>query len=61
MPFGWAGIWAAITVPWVRRDMRVERETWELDSGISPSKHQDRDKEKEEQEREQEKLPEPEP
>ena len=38
VPFLWAGIWAAITVPWVRRVMHHETEAWEGDmEGIVPS------------------------
>ncbi|RVX69644.1 hypothetical protein B0A52_06708 [Exophiala mesophila] len=37
VPFVWAGIWAAITIPWMKREMVCERETWEMDFGISPS------------------------
>jgi hypothetical protein len=28
MPFLWAGIWAAITIPWVQRDLTKEYEEW---------------------------------
>jgi hypothetical protein len=28
MPFLWAGIWAAITIPWVQRDLAREYEEW---------------------------------
>jgi len=37
VPFVWAGIWAAISIPWVRREMHKEKETWELDCGVSPA------------------------
>jgi hypothetical protein len=32
VPFLWAGIWASITVPWVRSVMEKERRNWEEDS-----------------------------
>jgi len=28
LPFLWAGIWAAITIPWVQRDLKREYEEW---------------------------------
>jgi len=34
VPFVWAGIWAAITVPWVRSVMAKEKKDWEEDSAI---------------------------
>jgi hypothetical protein len=34
VPFLWAGIWAAITVPWVRSVMAKEKKGWEEDSAI---------------------------
>jgi hypothetical protein len=34
VPFLWAGIWAAITVPWVRSVMAKERKSWEEDTAI---------------------------
>lgn len=34
VPFVWAGIWAAITVPWVRSVMAKEKKSWEEDSAI---------------------------
>ena len=34
VPFVWAGIWAAITVPWVRSVMAKEKKDWEDDSAI---------------------------
>lgn len=34
VPFIWAAIWAAITVPWVRSVMYKERTTWEEESNI---------------------------
>ena len=38
VPFFWALIWAAITVPWVRHVMHKETVTWEEDNqGIVPS------------------------
>jgi hypothetical protein len=30
LPFAWAGIWTLITFPWVRAELRRERETWGL-------------------------------
>ncbi|QGA14289.1 hypothetical protein EYB26_001942 [Talaromyces marneffei] len=30
LPFAWAGIWTLITFPWVRAELRRERETWSL-------------------------------
>ena len=33
VPFVWAGIWAAISVPWIRRSMHNERISWEEDTG----------------------------
>jgi len=33
-PFLWAGIWAAITVPWVRSEMHKETVSWEEESAI---------------------------
>lgn len=32
VPFLWAGIWGAITLPWVRSVMDYERRSWEEDS-----------------------------
>ncbi len=37
VPFIWAGLWVPITLLWVRREMREERDSWELDNGIVPS------------------------
>lgn len=37
VPFIWAVIWAAITVPWVRAVMHRERTTWEEESNIMTS------------------------
>ncbi|KAH8598335.1 hypothetical protein B0O99DRAFT_59435 [Bisporella sp. PMI_857] len=34
VPFLWAGIWAAITVPWVQSVMRKEKNAWEEESAI---------------------------
>lgn len=34
VPFLWGGIWAAITVPWVRSVMAKERKSWEEDSAV---------------------------
>ena len=31
------GLWAAISVPWIRREMHKETQSWELDCGISPN------------------------
>ena len=28
LPFLWAGIWAAITIPWVQRDLEKEYNDW---------------------------------
>lgn len=36
VPFVWAGVWVAITIPWVRREMHKETVTWEEDFGIIP-------------------------
>lgn len=30
LPFAWAGVWTLITFPWVRAELRRERETWGL-------------------------------
>jgi len=38
VPFLWMGIWTAISVPWIRRDMHLETITWEEDFGIVPEK-----------------------
>lgn len=38
VPFLWAGIWAAITVPWVRSAMAKERHGWEDDSALEEIK-----------------------
>jgi len=35
VPFIWAAIWAAITVPWVRATLRREAVNWEESSIIS--------------------------
>jgi len=48
VPFLWAAIWAAISVPWVKRDMHLETETWELDNGIVPPDKKTPDPDKEE-------------
>jgi len=37
VPFLWAGVWAAISIPWIKREMVKERVTWEADVGIVPS------------------------
>jgi len=37
VPFIWAAIWAAITVPWVRRVMHEETLAWETDNGVVAS------------------------
>ena len=37
VPFLWAGIWAAITVPWVRHEMHRERVSWEEETKIMES------------------------
>jgi len=34
VPFIWAAIWAAITVPWVRSALHTERTKWEEESSI---------------------------
>jgi hypothetical protein len=36
VPFLWAGIWTAISIPWIRREMHKEKVTWEMDYGIVP-------------------------
>ncbi|EXJ83303.1 hypothetical protein A1O1_06922 [Capronia coronata CBS 617.96] len=36
VPFAWACIWTAISVPWVRRAMHKETVTWEEDYGVEP-------------------------
>lgn len=28
MPFLWAGIWTAITIPWVQRELTKEYDQW---------------------------------
>ncbi|KIW19072.1 hypothetical protein PV08_03362 [Exophiala spinifera] len=38
VPFVWIIIWAAIAIPWIRRDMHKETVTWEEDCGIVPEK-----------------------
>ncbi len=42
VPFVWIGIWTAISVPWIRRDMHQETVTWEEDCGIDPEKKEER-------------------
>lgn len=37
-PFVFIGIWTAISIPWIRRDMHLETITWEEDCGIVPEK-----------------------
>ncbi|KAG4423126.1 hypothetical protein IFR04_003763 [Cadophora malorum] len=37
VPFLWAGIWAAITVPWVRSVMKKEKESWEAETKMMTS------------------------
>ncbi|KAG9783079.1 hypothetical protein KCU88_g3144, partial [Aureobasidium melanogenum] len=37
VPFLWACIWSAISVPWVRRAMHKETVTWEEDYGVEPA------------------------
>ncbi|KAG4434698.1 hypothetical protein IFR05_009808 [Cadophora sp. M221] len=37
IPFLWAGIWAAITVPWVRSVMKKEKESWEAETKMMKS------------------------
>jgi hypothetical protein len=34
VPFLWGGIWAAITVPWVRSVMAKEKKSWQEDSAM---------------------------
>jgi len=34
VPFLWAGIWAAVTVPWVQAVMHKETVSWEEESAI---------------------------
>lgn len=41
VPFLWAGVWAAITVPWVRSAMARERHGWEDDSAIEAGKEEE--------------------
>jgi len=41
VPFIWAGIWAAITLPWVRAMMAKERKSWEEDSTIAGEMRKD--------------------
>ena len=43
VPFVWAAIWAAITIPWVRREMHKETITWEEDCGIVPGEKEKKD------------------
>ncbi|TAQ86515.1 hypothetical protein B7494_g5180 [Chlorociboria aeruginascens] len=38
VPFLWAGIWAAITLPWVRSIMAKEKKSWEEDSALADIK-----------------------
>ncbi|KAL3421191.1 hypothetical protein PVAG01_07636 [Phlyctema vagabunda] len=38
VPFLWAGIWAAITVPWVRAVMHKETVSWEEETGMMESR-----------------------
>ena len=37
VPFLWAGIWAAITVPWVQSAMKKERISWEEETNVMKS------------------------
>jgi hypothetical protein len=37
VPFLWAGIWGAITVPWVRSVMHMERTKWEEEMDLMKS------------------------
>ena len=67
VPFVWVGIWTAIAIPWIRRDMHRETITWEEDAGIVPEKkaeraHEAQDSHSEEpraQDKEPEREPEP--
>ncbi|KIY02288.1 uncharacterized protein Z520_02426 [Fonsecaea multimorphosa CBS 102226] len=63
VPFVWVGIWVAITIPWVRRDMHKETVTWEEDCGIEPGeKHAEEKKlEPTDSDRETAKEPAPDP
>ncbi|KAM5373190.1 hypothetical protein ACJA88_008718 [Fusarium oxysporum] len=36
VPFLWAAVWGIITIKWCKRDMKREREEWEL--GVDPEK-----------------------
>lgn len=29
LPFGWAGLWTVITIPWVQSDLRREKKAWQ--------------------------------
>ncbi|OAP56249.1 hypothetical protein AYL99_09428 [Fonsecaea erecta] len=63
VPFVWVGIWTAITIPWVRRDMHKETVTWEEDCGIEPGEKQTDEKKLEptDSDRETAKEPAPDP
>jgi hypothetical protein len=28
LPFLWAGVWTALTIPWVQRELKKEYEEW---------------------------------
>ncbi|TVY15725.1 hypothetical protein LARI1_G008152 [Lachnellula arida] len=43
VPFIWAGIWAAITVPWIKSVMKYERKSWEEDATILGEAHKEID------------------
>ncbi|EAW14497.1 uncharacterized protein ACLA_075350 [Aspergillus clavatus NRRL 1] len=33
LPFAWAGVWTLITIPWVKSDLRREKEAWRAHRG----------------------------
>ncbi|KIX08200.1 uncharacterized protein Z518_02856 [Rhinocladiella mackenziei CBS 650.93] len=62
VPFFWAGVWTAIAIPWIRREMHKETVTWEEDCGIVPSEKKAHKKlDPNDSEHEATKEPEPEP
>jgi hypothetical protein len=40
VPFAWAAIWTGISVVWVRRDLFLEAEEWEVDSSVFSEKQE---------------------
>ncbi|KAI1609581.1 hypothetical protein EDD36DRAFT_446359 [Exophiala viscosa] len=59
VPFVWIGIWTAISIPWIRRDMHRETITWEEDAGIVPQKKAGRAHDAQDSHSEENKLPHP--